>query len=707
MRRADFSFWMTYAILREKKKCKKKERRKKMIKTTVRTDSGCELEVVVEETKAITITDILNVGPSGVLDFFDCRQEAFTNAMDAALKAMGGEITNETDGEFDPFAVLASEANKWIKVDLKGKGKIYEKVNKIVIGYAVLIFDAYSYQFPNVSSVESASYSFDRTSVSDCGFAGIIYCHRTGEKHLLNVFRRDAVLDISKIKYISTDAFTKDTDISGLVFENVSSDIKFINRDAVIDMVMSEVAKYPELFKKDDDGLYWYGNIIVMAADGTTAIKTGRRDAYISEDAVMKAKYLEMPDDVYCRVPKFSAFADGASVRAEKEVCIHMTHEMSPEFIKTIIHTWASKWGNVSKLISDCDAYSDDDGVLYSKDFKKLIVCPPNIQRKTDIVRIHDGTEIIGEAAFSFVHVSHIIMPDSVKTLESSAFSDCFMESINLSRGLSSIESETDVMPGQFRSCVNLKEITIPSSIKYIGRESFSRCSNLEKVVFEEGSAETIEPAAFYHTRIKSFELPKSCKRIGEAAFPSSAAYVSAYAGTKGVAGGAYCWKVGILGEPALFSIIREDKSRQEIFVPFKALKNSYVRSRLDAAFCRGLVTCELAELVYNGAGDVSPNIKTPKVYDKAKCALTAIVQYGSKDEDIRMYLKKASRYFAEKLIEAGDTKRLSELLSLDVLSTQALEKLLALALEKNRTEMTALIAEKRSKRKGKGKITL
>ena len=419
-----------------------------MIKTTVRTDSGCELEVVIEETGAITITDILNVGPSGVLDFFDCRQEAFTNAMDAALKAMGGEIKEGTGDEWNPFAVLASEANKWIKVDLKGKGKIYEKVNKIVIGYAVSSFDAYSYQFPNVSSVESASYSFDRTSVSDCGFAGIVYCHRTGEKHLLNVFRRDAVLDISKIKYISTCAFTKDTDISGLVFENVSSDLKFINRDAVIDMVIPDVAKrlYPELFKKDDNGLYWYGNIIVMAADGTTAIKTGRRDAYISENAVMKAKYLEMPDDVYCRVPKFSAFADDASVRAEKEVCIHMTHEMSPEFIKMIIHTGALKWGNVSKLISDCDAYSDDGGVLYSKDFKKLIVCPPNIQRKTDIVRIHDGTKIIGESAFSFVHVSHIIMPDSVKTLESSAFSDCFMESINLSRGLSSIESETDVI---------------------------------------------------------------------------------------------------------------------------------------------------------------------------------------------------------------------------------------------------------------------
>lgn len=689
-----------------------------MIKTTVRTDSGCELEVVADETGALTITDILNVGPSGVLDFFGCNREPFANKIEAALNAEKGEIREETDDGWNPFAALTSEANKWIKVDLKDKGKTYEKVNKIIIGYTVFSFDAYSYQFPNVSSVESISYRFAKTSVSDCGFAGLVYFHRTGERQLLNVFRRDTVLDISKINYISTCAFTKDTDISGIVFKNVSPDIKFINCGAVI----SEGAKYPEIFKKDDDGLYWYGNIIAMTADGTTAIKTGRRDAYISEDAVMRVKYLELPDDVYCRVPKFSGFDSTSALIStqdisqnrqqekaseEKEVCIHMTHEMSPEFITTIAQTGELKWGRVSALISDCDAYSDDNGVLYSKDLKKLIVCPPNIKRKTDTVRIHNGTEIIEEAAFGFVHVSHIIMPDSVKMLESSAFSDCFMESINLSRGLSSIESETDVMPGQFKSCVSLKEITIPASIKYIGRESFSRCASLEKVVFEEGSAETIEPYAFYKTRIKSFELPKSCKRIGESAIPSSATYVSAYAGTKGVAGGAYCWKVGILGGPVLFSIIREDKSRQEIFVPFKALKNAHVRSRLDAAFCRGSITCELAELVYKEAGDVSPSIKSQAVYNKAKCALTAIVQYGSKDEDIRMYLKKASRYFAEKLIEAGDTKRLSELLSLDVLSTQALEKLLAFALEKNRTEMTALVAEKRSKRKGKGKITL
>ena len=67
-----------------------------------------------------------------------------------------------------------------------------------------------------------------------------------------------------------------------------------------------------------------------------------------------------------------------------------------------------------------------------------------------------------------------------------------------------------------------LKEITIPGSIKTIGKETFAECPNLRKVTMEEG-VEVIGEAAFLACRkLKEVNLPNSLKKIGNYAFGST-----------------------------------------------------------------------------------------------------------------------------------------------------------------------------------------
>lgn len=64
-----------------------------------------------------------------------------------------------------------------------------------------------------------------------------------------------------------------------------------------------------------------------------------------------------------------------------------------------------------------------------------------------------------------------------------------------------------------------LHEVTIPSNIKEIGREAFSRCENLKKVLFIPG-VEKIEGYAFAScSALKDIVLPNTIKDIGEGVF--------------------------------------------------------------------------------------------------------------------------------------------------------------------------------------------
>ena len=658
---------------------------------TVRSKGGSKFVVEVGEDGSLTITDVLAVGADGVLNMSDFLKEDIDALKKAASENWGAFFSDydsadaTTSGaDFDPYMAITNTLPDEFTVNFANGGKEYREVKKIVLGNMVSFFSAEGWQFPNVSSVLSESFRFKTTSLSKQGFAGIVYA--VEKTYLLNVFNYKNTIDISGVGQISADAFVKGTDTGSLVFKNVSPGMSIVSSMPSFVKRASKAKRLDpsntdsDVFKHDA-GLYWYGNIIVSTDNGK--IITDRKDAYILKDAAESATYLDIPDVVLLRMSEDTKRIDDRSIR------LHITQELSAQFREQTEHCESGQWGYITGFVSDCEDYADEGGVLYTKDFKKLVLCPPNIQAKTDTLRIHKGTEVIGREAFRFAHIKRIIMPDSVKHLESSAFSYCFVKDIKLSGGLSAIENETMALPGQFQGCDNLKRVSIPASVKYIADKSFYNCLALEDVNFEEGAAETIGRGAFHNTKIKSVELPKSCKRVGECAFAMPHGMVAAHTGTKGVAGSAYNGRFEYTNIPVRFALIKDDGERQELLVPVEVLRSEKVRAGIDIAFCKGDIPCALSELIFDTAMD-----RIQGTYNKSRLALMAVSQYGSTNGHIIKYLKKAGPYLAERLIGDGNIKELSELLHMHFLPNKALEKLLSISSDKGNVEGAALIAE-------------
>jgi hypothetical protein len=69
-----------------------------------------------------------------------------------------------------------------------------------------------------------------------------------------------------------------------------------------------------------------------------------------------------------------------------------------------------------------------------------------------------------------------------------------------------------------FCDCVNLKEITLPNSIKEIGEGALQGCSFVKLTI--PNSVEIIEDAAFaYNLELEELVIPDSISEIGEGVF--------------------------------------------------------------------------------------------------------------------------------------------------------------------------------------------
>lgn len=179
--------------------------------------------------------------------------------------------------------------------------------------------------------------------------------------------------------------------------------------------------------------------------------------------------------------------------------------------------------------------YSSKNGILYSKDGKKLLRCPPGyVFASADMV---DGVEAIGESAFEFCkNLLEIDIPESVSIIEGFAFANCRnLTCVNLHSKVQmagnghfwcckELDNVTyyntdDVMPSnEFYNCENLKNIEIRCKTSSIGEGAFSGTALLEFTVPK--GTKVIKRAAFMHCfALKTISIPRSVSRINESAF--------------------------------------------------------------------------------------------------------------------------------------------------------------------------------------------
>ena len=134
--------------------------------------------------------------------------------------------------------------------------------------------------------------------------------------------------------------------------------------------------------------------------------------------------------------------------------------------------------------------YTSIDGVLFSKDMKKLINYPTG----------KSGSEYT--------------VPDSVTSLEADSFFSCdSLEKVIIP------DSVTQIGDCAFYDCENLKEVTVPKTLKSLGTRVFENCEKLTSIIIPETVTKIEERAFFNCAEITSIYIPASVSSIGNNAF--------------------------------------------------------------------------------------------------------------------------------------------------------------------------------------------
>ncbi len=121
-------------------------------------------------------------------------------------------------------------------------------------------------------------------------------------------------------------------------------------------------------------------------------------------------------------------------------------NDLSPSF-----KAWGNLTGTIDITIDEENSnYKVDGNLILTKDGKKVVIYIKNVESQT----IPEGVETIGTNALTGFSATEIILPSTLKTIESQAFINCF----------------------------NITTITIPSSVETIGTYAFRNCGNLAEI---------------------------------------------------------------------------------------------------------------------------------------------------------------------------------------------------------------------------------
>ncbi len=103
-----------------------------------------------------------------------------------------------------------------------------------------------------------------------------------------------------------------------------------------------------------------------------------------------------------------------------------------------------------------------------------------------ETVSFREGLQIIRKCAFGGTPLKKILLPDSVKEIQLSAFDSCTeLETITFGKGLEKIGTKA------FFKNIKLTEIALPASLTTVFDTAFEQCTALKRIMFE-GNAPTV-----------------------------------------------------------------------------------------------------------------------------------------------------------------------------------------------------------------------
>lgn len=127
-------------------------------------------------------------------------------------------------------------------------------------------------------------------------------------------------------------------------------------------------------------------------------------------------------------------------------------------------------------------------------------------------------TAIADYACRSREGITSVTLPASVKQIGRSAFEDCFdLSTIHLP------DSILDIGDLAFRDCDNLRSVTLPSKLNHLGASAFESCDKLKEIKLPSSLA-VISPFLFFNCHsLSACDIPIGVISIGESAFSGTA----------------------------------------------------------------------------------------------------------------------------------------------------------------------------------------
>ena len=215
-----------------------------------------------------------------------------------------------------------------------------------------------------------------------------------------------------------------------------------------------------------------------------------------------------------------------------------------------LIEKGAIRSSNLEKFIVDKDnaVYASQDGILYTKDFSKILEVPSNLKGEINIPAVtenvlehkgmwtenpltainiaeaHETLSSIDGVLFNkdktiLYHYPNLkegekyIVPSTVATIDTMAFANMYLKELEMSDNVTKIELAA------FYSMPALEKIQLSNSIKEIPHAAFMYSEELETIVIPEG-VESIGVAAFMGCdNLSMAVIPSTVKKIGNEAF--------------------------------------------------------------------------------------------------------------------------------------------------------------------------------------------